>query len=209
MADLIYIVGIGPGHPDYITPIAQKIIKEADILVGGERNLEIFQGLNKQVYIVKNNLKEIIEFIKQNYKNKKVVVIASGDPGMFGILNYFKYHFADEELEVIPGISSIQLAAAKTKVSWHDSILASIHGRDIEQVVELINSNSKVLVLTDDKNTPQVLGQRLLMRGTLDKTVYICSYLSYFQEEIISTTIDELANLSKEYIHCVVIFVDK
>lgn len=209
MADLIHIVGIGPGSPDYITPIAQKIIQGADILIGGERNLEIFRGFNKEEFIIKNNLKVVTEFIKLNYQRKKIAVIASGDPGMFGILSYFKKYFKDDELEVIPGISSIQLAAAKTKISWHDGILASIHGRDIEKVVDLITANPKVIVLTDDKNTPQVLGQKLLSGNCPDKLVYICSYLSYPQEEIIATTIDGLVDIAKEYIHCVVIFVDK
>lgn len=208
MANLIHIVGIGPGNPDYITPIAQRVIEEADVLVGGERNLELFQELNKQTFIIGNNLKEVVNFIKLNYLNNKIAVLASGDPGMFGILNYLKGYFQEEELEVIPGISSIQLAAAKVKLPWHDGILASIHGRELEQVINLIRNNNKVIVLTDDKNTPQVLGEKLVQEGVVDKRVYLCSYLSYPQEEIIKTSVRELADLTKEYIHCVVIFVD-
>jgi cobalt-precorrin-7 (C5)-methyltransferase len=212
MANLIYIVGIGPGNPDYIPPIAYKVIKNADVLVGGERNLAIFQELIaedcKETYPIKNNLKEVVTYIKELDHEKKVAVIASGDPGMFGILNYFKHYFSKEELEIIPGISSIQLGAAKAKVSWHDAVLASVHGRPIEDVINLINHHPKVMILTDDNNSPRQLGLALTARGMNNKKVIVGSYLSYPQEEVIETTIEGLSRLAAEYMHCVVIFID-
>nr|MDA8235559.1 precorrin-6y C5,15-methyltransferase (decarboxylating) subunit CbiE [Clostridia bacterium] len=128
MARPVYVVGIGPGALEYITPAAMEIIREADVLVAGERTLNQFLGLDKLTFPIKNNLAEMIGFIQEHRVEKNVAVLASGDPGMFGIINYLRKHFATGDLQVIPGISSMQLACARLGISWHDGLLASTHG---------------------------------------------------------------------------------
>ena len=122
------IVGTGLGIKEYILPQGIKAIEEADVLIAGERNLEPWLYLKKENYIIKSNLQEIISKIEKEYVNKKIVVLVSGDPGFYSLLNYISRFFSRQEIKIIPGISSMQMAFAKAGLSWHDAILLNLHG---------------------------------------------------------------------------------
>jgi len=184
LANPIRVIGIGPGNPDYITPLAVALIKSSDVLVGGERILAPFAGLGKESYPVRNNLKEMVKFIEDRRRDRVVAVLASGDPGFYGILEYLKKHFPREELQVVPGISSVQLACARLCISWQDAVFYSVHGRNMEGLAELVRLNSKVIVLTDPQKTPGVIARELVSGGISHRKVYICENLSYEDERI-------------------------
>jgi cobalt-precorrin-7 (C5)-methyltransferase len=192
LANIIRVIGIGPGNPDYITPLAAEMIRQSDILAGGERVLELFSSLGKEMFVVKNNLNEMIDYIKMHRENNKVAVLASGDPSFYGILEYMKRHFSSEELQVVPGLSSIQLACAKLCISWHDAVFYSVHGRETDGLIELVRSNPKVIVLTDPKKTPAVIAEGLRTAGIKDKTICVCEHLSYPDERIGRYSIEEV-----------------
>ncbi|MHB8172655.1 MAG: precorrin-6y C5,15-methyltransferase (decarboxylating) subunit CbiE [Thermincolia bacterium] len=193
MASPVYVVGIGPGALEYITPAAMEIIRAADVLIAGERTLSQFAGLGKPTFSIKNNLAEMVEFIEEQRASKRIAVLASGDPGMFGILNYLKKHFVTEDLHVIPGISSMQLACARLGISWHDGLLASTHGRGLDKVVELVRNHEKVILLTGPEATPAHIAKVLLEAGLRDKRAVVCGNLSYPHEIIIRGTLTDMA----------------
>ena len=98
---MIYIVGLGPGHRDYIMPKALEIMKKSDIIIGFKRAIESLDFIdNKKFYI--NKLSDIDQFIddKENENkdalineqkiNKNISIVASGDPTFYGITNYIK-----------------------------------------------------------------------------------------------------------------------
>jgi len=188
----ITVVGVGPGGKEHLTPAAARAVAEAEILVGGERSLELFSGHIGETFAIKNNLPEMIEFIKVRQKGKKIAVIASGDPGMFGILVYLRKHFTPGQLQVIPGISSVQYACARLAIPWHDAVVVSTHGRDRTLLAEAVAGKSKVIVLAGPEEPPPVLAKVLIKAGIENKTVYICSELSYPSEEIKAFTLQEL-----------------
>jgi cobalt-precorrin-7 (C5)-methyltransferase len=189
----IAVVGVGPGGKEHLTPAAARAVAEADVLVGGERSLALFRGHPGELFTIKNNLPEMIEFIKVRQEEKKIAVIASGDPGMFGILQYLRKHFTPGQLQVIPGISSVQYACARLAVPWQDAVVVSTHGRDRTLLAEAVAGKGKVIVLAGPEEPPPVLAKVLVKAGIEDKTVYVCSELSYPAEEIKAFTLHELA----------------
>ena len=184
MANLIQVIGVGPGHPDYITPEASRLINEADILVGGERLLELYKDTGKELFPVKNNLQEMAGYIRDRYRHSSIAVLASGDPAFYGILEHLKRNFELSELRVSPGISSAQLACARLGLSWHDAVFYSVHGRESGGLPELVRTHPKVIILTDPARTPGVIAGMLSKNGIRGKKIYVCENLSYTDEHI-------------------------
>lgn len=207
MANKIKVVGVGPGGLDYITSASLRCIEEADILVGGERVLNLFSELSKMKFIIKNNLAEMVEFIKTYHQEKSIAVLASGDPAFYGILAYLKKHFNLSDLMVEPGISSMQLACARLCITWEDAAFFSVHGRDIEGLSAVVGNNSKVVVLTDKVHNPGVIARYLCSKGFHQKDFYVCENLSYDDETIQKFKIDEVpADVSER--ESVVVIID-
>ena len=118
----IHVLGMGPGHRDYILPIAMRAIDKSEVLIGGKRILDDFKNDGKKLIYIDSKLSKIIEYIKQNKENKMISLLLSGDTGFYSMLSYLKKHFTEDEMEVIPGISSYQYLMAKLKKPWHNSL---------------------------------------------------------------------------------------
>lgn len=199
----ISVVGLGPGHPDYILPKALSVIAQSDIIIAGKRNLESIDISGKSTFIVGNNLSQMIEFIKENRNSKRISVVVSGDTGFYSMLRYLKRHFDADELEVITGISSMQYMFARIGQSWEDSYLASLHGRE-NGFVEKVKEYDKVGLLTDNKWTPDRIATELLINGIDQKIMYVGENLSYENEKITRGSIEEFTE-KREYHICVVV----
>lgn len=206
MANAVKVIGIGPGSAEYLTQAALKALEEADVLVGGERLLVDWAKPHQATKAIKSNLVEVVSFIKEVKDIKQVVVLASGDPGMFGILNFLLKYFAKEELEVIPGLSSVQMAAARLKTSWHDGIIFSVHGRSLDGLVETLKVNPKAFILTDPNANPARIA-RILLDARLTKKATVCANLSYPTEEIKVFSLEELA-AEEKYKGCILVLED-
>ncbi len=180
----VWVVGIGPGHPDYILPAAVRAVEAACFLVGGPRALELFNHLNRESKLIDRNLPEVLEYIKDKRKQGPVAVLVSGDPGFYSLLGYLSKHFAPEDLRVIPGISSVQVAFSTLKLPWQDAALLSLHGRPLEDVAHLFGEYPAVGLLTDPKVSPAQLADCLENQGLHQAEVYICENLSYPDEQV-------------------------
>jgi len=179
---MIYIVGLGPGHKDYIMIKALEIMKKSNVIIGFKRAIDSLDFIeNKKIYI--NKLSDIDKFIcsKEN-KDNNISIVASGDPTFYGITNYIKSK-TDLEIEVIPGISSFQYLTCKLKMPWNNAYLGSLHGR-FEEFLEKINDNELSIWLTDKENNPAMLC-KMLYEAEIKCKVIIGENLSY-EDEIIS-----------------------
>ena len=118
------------------------------------------------------------------------VVMVSGDPGYYSLLDALRRTFPIDRIEVVPGISSLQLAFARLALPWHGACLLSFHGRE-PLPAELTYAPAAVLgMLTDGKNNSQTIAVRLLQHGWHDADhMYICTRLSYEDERIVATTL--------------------
>jgi len=195
----VAVVGVGPGGREYLAPAALRAVEEAAVLAGGERNLDLFEEHRGEKFIIKNNLAELVDYIKTKKGTNKVAVLASGDPGLFGILSYLGKHFAPEELHVIPGISAVQYACARLALPWHDAAMVSTHGRERDVFIKAVRRKGKVVALAGPGEAPAELARALVDAGVGGKRVYVCSELSYPAEEISSCAIEDLASRQEHW----------
>ena len=202
----IIVAGIGPGNIDFITPAALKKIRAAKFLVGGRRALKDFSSAEQTTCAITGDLDSALNFIREKISCGEVVVMVSGDPGYYSMLDLLRKNFPPTQIEVIPSISAMQLAFAKISLPWHAATLASFHGRQPAREVLKFSTGKILGLLTDAEFNSASISKLLVDECGWEKNsaVTICARLSYPDEKIFTTTLAEAAN-SEPVKHCVLI----
>jgi len=151
----IYAIGVGPGSPKYVTEIAKEIIQNCDIVIGYKYTLKTIEHLlkGKEVHeITMNNQEESYQKVLPVLGNRSLVIPFTGD------VNFSESEVVDRlieifgEIEIISGISSIQVAASKARVPLDKSrvitmhITSSIEEKKLDLQKALIDGYSVILV---------------------------------------------------------------
>jgi cobalt-precorrin-7 (C5)-methyltransferase len=202
---MINIIGLGPGNLDYITKLGEKIIYESDILIGGKRNLVSIQEFKGKKVDLSTNLEEVIDYIKLN-KDKKISIIASGDPLIYGIGKYISENLEKKDINIINGISSIQYIFSKINIDMNDLYITSSHGKIPD--FDYILSHSKVAMVTDNKIGPREIAREIINRN-LKKTMVIGEDLSYIDEKITVASPTEVLKIDNFNMNVVVILDER
>lgn len=212
MTGKIYIVGIGPGSSEYLTKKAMDTVKMSDYTVGSTRAIELFDSVqNKIAFNVKDLLDKLEEGVQLAVDGNTVSILSTGDPGFSGVLNTVlrisnEKNFPKENIEVIPGISSLQLAAARCHIQWDNANVMTFHGREnIEEILPVINNGKTTIALPSRK--VKDMAQFLLDNGIDTKRkVTVCERLSYPDEKIVTTTLDCIADSEFTYMCIIIIY---
>jgi precorrin-6B C5,15-methyltransferase / cobalt-precorrin-6B C5,C15-methyltransferase len=172
----ITVVGLDGRSPG---PEVEGVIQDAALVVGGERRLEMLGVDPRRAAVLKGDLSDALSRIGET--DGSVVVLASGDPGFFGIARLLAERFGGENLRVLPGVSSVALAFARAGLSWDDALTVSAHGRDPRRAANICRSHPKVAVLTSPDFGPAELAGKL---GDLDRTFVVAERLGGPDERI-------------------------
>lgn len=208
----IFIVGIGPGASEYLTKKAIDTVKTSDYTVGSTRAIELFDDVqNKIEFNVKNLLDKIEEGVQLACDGNTISILSTGDPGFSGVLNTVlriskEKNFPKENIEVVPGISSLQLAAAKCHIQWDSANVMTFHGREnIEDILPIINNGKTTIALPSRK--VKDMAQFLIDNGIdEDRKVVVCERLSYPDENIVESTLKQIAQSEFTYMCIMVIY---
>ncbi|MFI1485947.1 precorrin-6y C5,15-methyltransferase (decarboxylating) subunit CbiE [Streptomyces sp. NPDC020747] len=165
---MITVVGTGTGAP--LPPDAGAALAGAGLVVGGRRHLAAATAMPDTAERVVLGplapaLDAIEQFLEKPADQGRVVVLASGDPGFFGIVRALAERFGAERLDVHPGVSSIATAFARLGLTWDDAVVVSAHGRDLRTAVNVCRAHPKVAVLTGPGSGPAELGAALRSSG--------------------------------------------
>ena len=162
----VHVVGLGVDHRD-ITPTALRLIDSAEVLAGGDRLLALFSDHPAVKVLIKSPLKNVIDRINQEMQShRKVVVLADGDPLFFGIGKRLIDAFGKDTVVIYPNVTTLQVAASKLKIPWHDIQTISLHGRkDIQPLLAALVKNNRVAVFTDPDFSPAKVADELIRRG--------------------------------------------
>lgn len=207
MEHKIIIVGIGPGSKDYILPIALQTINEAKVLVGGRRALSDYASENQKTAPITGDIQAAIAFIRDELKEQDVVVMVSGDPGFYSFLPALRSEFSAAEFDIVPGISSMQMAFSRIGIPWQNADLLSLHGR-LPDYESLAYTKGRIVgILTDSEHNSQRVAMLLLDAGwPQNAATYICSRLSYPDEEIITAGLLETTARAAVK-HCIMVVI--
>lgn len=212
MENKIYIIGIGPGSSEYLTKKAVDTVKTSDYTVGSTRAIDLFDDVNiKIAFNVKDLLDKLEKGVDLAIEGNTVSILSTGDPGFSGVLNTVlrianEKNFPEEKIEVIPGISSLQLAAARNHIQWDNANVMTFHGREnIEDILKVINNGKTTIALPSKK--VRDMAQFLLDNGVDEhREVVVCERLSYDDEKIVRSTLKDIANSEFTYMCIMVIY---
>lgn len=204
----IYLVGTGPGSADYITTLAFKTVKLANVLVGSRRALQLFPDYQGETLELRaRNMDEMMTTsVKLAREGNTVVVLSTGDPGFSGVLKPIQKLAGEVEVEVVPGISSLQLCAARLQIPWDEANLLTLHGKgNSVPILDLIDNGKPTIVLPDFR--VHDLAQYLLDNGALpQRRVAVGERLSYPDERIFQGTLQQAASTEFSYLCVMVIY---
>ena len=151
----VFAVGVGPGSPKYVTEIVKEIVQNCDILIGYKYTLKTIENLiqGKEIYeITMNDQEKSYQKILPELGDRTLVIPFTGD------VNFSESEVVDRlieifgEVEIVPGISSIQVAASRAKVPLDKSKVITMHvttpieDKKLELQKALIDGFSVVLV---------------------------------------------------------------
>jgi precorrin-6Y C5,15-methyltransferase (decarboxylating) len=163
-------------------------VPDADLFVGGRRHLD---GLPGRHLVIGGDLGPVLDAIAA--EPGRVCVLASGDPGFFGIGRALAERFGPDALEVRPGPSSVSLAFAGLGLPWDDAVVVSAHGRPLRAAARRAAAALKAAVLTSPDSPPEALGKELLVLGARHRRAVVCSQLGTAQESQADTDLAGLA----------------
>jgi precorrin-3B C17-methyltransferase len=156
----LWIVGIGPGAHDLIAPRALKALEEAELVVGYQTYMTLVRKLIKGKDKIRTGMTEEIAraraAVEAAREGKKVAVISSGDPGVYGmgclifeVLREIAWQEGDSpDVELIPGITALNSCASLVGAPLgHDSCMISLS--DLLTPWELIERRIEAAAMAD------------------------------------------------------------
>ncbi|MFI9805477.1 precorrin-6y C5,15-methyltransferase (decarboxylating) subunit CbiE [Streptomyces sp. NPDC052301] len=154
---MITVVGTGTG-----APVPQGVTEGVALVVGARRHLDAVRVPEGAERVVLGPLAPALVTIGEYVgKELPVLVLASGDPGFFGIVRALAERFGPDLLDVRPGVSSVATAFARIGLPWDDAVVVSAHGRDLRTAANACRAHPKVAVLTGPGAGPAELGAAL------------------------------------------------
>lgn len=191
------VVGLHGG--ECFGPLARQALAAADVVVGAQRLHDDLDRVN-QVALSAERIKlfgpldKVLDLIEERVgQGQRVCMVASGDPGFFGIERLLVGRFGTA-VAVHPAPSSIALAFARAQIHWDDATIVSCHGRPLARALPHILGASKVAVLVSNTTPPQAVGAALLDAGAPHRHAVVVSRIGEADESLTRTDIAGLAD---------------
>jgi cobalt-precorrin-7 (C5)-methyltransferase len=160
----VFAVGVGPGSQNYVTETVRKTIADADVVVGYKYTLDVISDLikDKKIHVITMvDQEKTYQNVKKELGDEILVVPFTGD------VNFSESEVVDRlveifgDVELIPGISSVQVAASKAKVPLDKSkvitmhVTTSIEEKKLELQKAIIDGQSVILIPRPWPKDPQ------------------------------------------------------
>ncbi len=184
---VITVIGYDGGP---LSDAARDRLDAATLVMGGRRHLDEVE-LPSGVRTVALREDPVAAIAAVADESGDVVVLASGDPGFFGVVRAVRTAVRPRTVEVLPGLSSIALAFGRAGHEWDDAVVVSAHGRDPHEALAAVRSQPKVAVLTDRTCGPAQIGQALA--GRSDRVLLVGERLGLPGERVSWCCPDEAA----------------
>jgi cobalt-precorrin-7 (C5)-methyltransferase len=201
----IAVLAVGPGSPDHLTPAVSRQAAACDLLVGGRRNLALFDFPHQEKIAITGKIAPVIEQVKEKMADRKIGILVSGDTGIYSILPRLVSEFGREALDVFPGISAVQYMFARLGLTWESASFVSLHGRQCDDLTAILKSPLPVVFFTDRQNTPALVCRMLVDAGLTAKRVYLGEDLSYAHEKISEGRPEDFLSYTASELNLVVI----
>ena len=187
-----YIVGIGSDGLAGLTARARELVNSAELILGSDQALGLVTEVAGDRYRIGPDLQDVVRTLEGNLGKRRMVVVASGDPLFYGVARYLCDRLGKDHFEVLPHVSSMQLAFARIKESWEEAYLTNLASHPLESVLDRIRTAETVGLFTSEIDDPPRIARQLLARGIDYFRAYVCENLGGPDERV---TQGELADI--------------
>ena len=207
----VTVIGIGDDGIDGLSTRARTCLANAALIVGSPRHLNMLPAHDtRERRLWSKDLSADIEAFAPRTQSEHVVVLASGDPLMYGIGNRLLSHFGAENVLVLPSPSAFSLAAARMSWPLSDPMLScvSVHGLPLQTLALHIQPNIKLLILSRDKESPAEIAHLLCTTGFGDSPMSILECMNGDHEKRTNTVAkdgvdSDFQNLNTVAVECI------
>jgi len=175
------VVGLGEDGLDGLSPAARALVNAAEVLVGGERHLALIGPHAAESFGWQFPLEPLLAKLKAR-QDKRVVVLATGDPMCFGIGSTLARHLAPSEMRIVPAPSAFALACARLAWPRHTVETLTLHGRPLALLNGWLLPGQRLLLLAHDGETPAQVARHLTARGFGSSRITALAHMGGSQE---------------------------
>jgi len=191
----LVILGIGDDGLAGLTEPARRLVMSADLILGASSTLSLLDSVPARKEPLEPEMSLALRQVREALSCRNPVLVSSGDPLFYGVARYLCDRLGKDLFEVVPHVSSMQLAFARIKESWEDAFLTNLAGRPIEAVIDRIRTAEKIGLFSSDECPPARLGRELLERGIDYFRAYVCENLGSPDERVTQAEISDLVTM--------------
>ena len=160
------VIGLGVDGLDALGPDVRDEVLGAEVVVGGRRHLDLLPDVPGQLRVPwPSPLREGLPRLLEEYADRRLVVLASGDPLVSGVGSTLIELLGADRVRVVPAVSSVALARARMGWPAETVEVVSLVGRDEHAVLRSLSSGHRLLVLSSDESTPARVAELLVSAG--------------------------------------------
>lgn len=185
MTAWLNVIGIGEDGIDGVAPMLRGLIERAELIVGGDRHLAMLPDMPARKITWASPLRLTVEEVL-GWRGKPVVVLATGDPMHYGIGVTFAKHVARDEIAIYPHLSAFTLAAARLAWPLSEVDCLTLHGRPPELLAAAIAPGQRLMILSNDGQTPAEVARRLTALGYGDSDIIVLEHMGGPRERVVS-----------------------
>jgi precorrin-6B C5,15-methyltransferase / cobalt-precorrin-6B C5,C15-methyltransferase len=201
----LVIVGIGDDGMAGLTEAARRVLAGADLILGAPSTLQLIDGVPARKVPLDPDMPSVLRQVREAMTHHAPVLVSSGDPLFYGVARYLCDRLGKDQFEVVPHVSSMQLAFARVKESWEDAYLTSLAGRPLEAIVDRIRTAEKVGLFSSDDLPPSRLAEALLDRGIDYFRAYVCEHLGSPDERVTQAELADLVAMDFDPLHVLIL----
>ena len=205
---MITVVGIGADGWPSLGAEARGIVLAADLLVGGERQLDLVppEAAGERRPWPKS-LVTLVDELPLLDDGRSIVVIASGDPLMHGVGVTVVRRLGAENVRIIPAVSSYALACARLRWPQAETELVSATSRIPEVVAHALQPGRRLVVLGFGDGTAAGVARVVRERGFGASRLVVLEELGGSGERIVESTADAWGDAHAAALHLVALEV--
>ena len=188
----IHIIGVGTDGQAGLTGKARELLQQAEVVLGSEQTLGLLTDVTAEKLRVGADLGETVQAIERQIGKRKMVMVASGDPLFYGVARYLCDKLGKDLFEVLPHVSSMQLAFARVKETWEEAFLTNLATHSLESVIDRIRTAETVGIFTSKDEDPPTIARQLLARGLDYFRAYVCENLGGKDERVTQGELHEI-----------------
>jgi precorrin-6Y C5,15-methyltransferase (decarboxylating) len=162
---------------------------------GSDSVLHLLPELRAERRALGPDFQELVAALNADLGRKRLAVVAGGDPLFYGVARYLCDRLGKDRFEVLPHVSSMQLAFARVKESWEEAYLTNLQTHPLEAVLDRIRTAETVGLFTSETEGPPEVARQLLARGLDYFRAYVCENLGAPNERVTQGELSEIREM--------------